>query len=79
MTFIFRNAGPSGHGAGRMRYYVDLDGGDCIGSVEGKTGDFRLDSDYVTEGVDKATVVSHAHGGCPCPRRWRGQGGASRQ
>ena len=52
LTFVFRNAGPSGHGAGRVRYFVDV-GDRCIGSVEGKTGSFRLDADYVTEGVPK--------------------------
>jgi len=49
LTFTFRNAGPSGHGTGRVRYYVDLRDR-CIGSVEGKTGDFRLDADYVSDG-----------------------------
>jgi hypothetical protein len=42
--FAFRNAGPSGHGTGRIRYYVDQ-GDDCIGSVEGRTGDYRVEGD----------------------------------
>jgi hypothetical protein len=49
LPFTFRNAGPSGHGVGRIRYFVDTRDR-CIGSVEGKTGDFRLDADYVSEG-----------------------------
>jgi hypothetical protein len=52
LTFVFRNAGPSGHGAGRIRYFVDVDNR-CIGSVEGKTGSFRLDADYVSEDMPK--------------------------
>lgn len=52
LTFVFRNAGPSGHGAGRIRYFVDV-GDRCIGSVEGKTGSFRLDADYVSEDMSK--------------------------
>jgi hypothetical protein len=48
--FAFRNDGRSGHGAGRIRYFVDL-GDRCIGSVEGKTGDFRIEGNYpVTDG-----------------------------
>ena len=52
LSFVFRNAGPSGHGAGRVRYFVDL-GDRCIGSIEGKTASFRLDADYVADGVSK--------------------------
>jgi hypothetical protein len=52
LSFVFRNAGPSGHGAGRMRYFVDV-GDRCIGSVEGKTGSFCLDADYVSDGMSK--------------------------
>ena len=59
MTFTFRNAGPSGRGTGRIRYYVDIDGGDCIGSVEGKTGDYRLDFDYATDGVHNGAQSFH--------------------
>jgi len=58
LTFTFRNAGPSGRGVGRIRYFVDA-GDRCIGSIEGKTGDFRLDADYGTEGARarKATTL----------------------
>ena len=40
----FRKVGPSGRGEGRIRYYVDHNDR-CIGSVEGKTGDYSLDFD----------------------------------
>jgi hypothetical protein len=40
----FRKSGPSGRGEGRIRYYVDHNDR-CIGSVEGKTGDYSLDFD----------------------------------
>jgi hypothetical protein len=44
-TFSFRKSGPSGHGAGRLRFFVDLRDR-CLGSIEGKAGDYRLDADY---------------------------------
>ena len=46
MTFVFRNAGESGHGVGRIRFWVDDMRGRCLGSIEGKTGDYQLDADY---------------------------------
>jgi hypothetical protein len=45
----FRKVGPSGRGQGRIRFYVDVGEGTslerCIGSIEGKTGDYSLDFD----------------------------------
>jgi len=49
MSFAFRNGGPSGHGVGRIRFYVDDFRGRCLGSIEGKTGDYQLDADYKSD------------------------------
>jgi hypothetical protein len=49
MSYTFRNAGASGHGVGRIRFYVDNLRGRCLGSIEGKTGDYRLDADYTPD------------------------------
>jgi hypothetical protein len=49
VAYTFRNGGASGHGVGRIRFYVDDFHGRCLGSIEGKTGDYRLDADYKSE------------------------------
>jgi len=54
----FRKSGPSGRGEGRIRFYVDLDDR-CIGSVEGRTGDYTLDGYGEQTATERVATPRH--------------------